>query len=331
VQRVTWEDVARARERIAPHANRTPVLTSSGIDRACGARVQFKCENLQKTGSFKFRGALNAVAALSPEERARGVCAHSSGNHAQALALAASIHGIPAYLVMPEDASIIKRQATAAYGGQISLCLPTHKGRAEAARRIAADTGATPIGAHNDPQVIAGQGTALAEMIDDVGDLDLVLVPVGGGGLLAGTLIAAARWAPRARVIGCEPAGADDAYRSLQEGRRITEFTPRTIADGLRTPLGENPFAILRDLVDRIVLVSESEIVDALRLVWERMKILIEPSSAVAVAPLLGGQLDVVGRRVGVILSGGNVDLSGCLSGLDTRARRADAERRGTG
>jgi threonine dehydratase len=313
---VTWDDVANARARIAPFAHRTPVLTSATIDRMSGARVLFKCENLQTTGSFKFRGATNAVASLTARERARGVYAHSSGNHAQALALAARLHRVPAYLVMPEDAPEIKRRAVADYGGRITRCPPTHRGRVETAERIAEETGARFVSAHDDPQVIAGQGTALCELIEDAGELDLILAPVGGGGLLSGTVIAARHLSPGVRVVGCEPAGADDAYRSIREGRRITDFTPRTIADGLRTPLGENTFEILRAHLDGIVLVSEAQILAAMRTVWERMKIVIEPSSAVAVAPLLERKVHAEGKRVGVILSGGNVDLSAFFTDL---------------
>jgi len=303
--------VLQARTRIAPHVHRTPVLTCAAIDALTCARVAFKCENFQRTGSFKFRGACNAVAALCAHGRPRGVLAHSSGNHAQALALAARMHGIPAHVVMPENAPLLKRAATAAYGASITLCAPTHHAREEAAQRIQDQTGATFVSAHNDPHVIAGQGTACLELIEDAGPCDVLLAPIGGGGLLSGTLLAADSVAPSARVIGCEPEGADDAARGLAQGERITDFTPSTIADGLRTPLGDNTFDILHEHAVPIVVVAERDIVHAMRFVWERMKIVIEPSSAVAVAPLLTGQLDVAGRRVGVILSGGNVDLGG--------------------
>lgn len=316
---VTWDDVRAASERIAPHAHRTPILRSSAIDRMANAQVVFKCENLQRTGSFKFRGAFNAVASLPPKERARGVYAHSSGNHAQALALAARLHGIPAHIVMPQDSNPIKIAATEGYGAHVVRCPPTHQGRLETAARIGEETGATFVHPHDDPQVIAGQGTAARELIEDAGDLDVLLAPLGGGGLLSGTLIAAAHLLPGVRVIGCEPSGADDAFRSLRERRRITDFTPNTIADGLRTPLGENTFSILREHVDSIILVSEEEIVDAMRTVWERMKIVIEPSSAVAVAPLLRGEF-AGGRRIGVILSGGNVDLERFFAGFPLAA-----------
>jgi len=313
---VTWNDIAAARERISGRVHRTPVLTCSAIDRLSNAHVFFKCENFQRTGSFKFRGATNAVASLAPEERVRGVYAHSSGNHAQALALAAAIHGIPAHIVMPENSSPVKVAATKGYGARVVFCPPTHRGRREAAQRIGEETGAVFVHPHDDPSVIAGQGTAAAELIDEADELDLILAPVGGGGLLSGALIAAGHLAPTAKVIGCEPAGADDAYRSLNEGRRITDFSPITIADGLRTPLGENTFAILRERVDRIVLVSEEKILEAMQTVWERMKIVIEPSSAVAVAPLLEREIGAEGKRVGVILSGGNVDLSTFFTNL---------------
>jgi len=315
VSLLSFEDVLAARDRIAPFARRTPVLTCSTIDAACGGRVAFKCENFQRTGSFKFRGATNAVGSLSSEERARGVYAHSSGNHAQALALAAKLHGIPAHVVMPEDSSPVKVEATRGYGARVAFCPPTDEGRREVAARVGEETGGVFVHPHDDPRVIAGQGTASCELIEEVGDLDLILVPVGGGGLLSGTLVAAKHLLPGVRVVGCEPAGANDAFRSLEAGRRITEFVPVTIADGLRTPLGENTFEILRALVDEIVVVPEGEILPSMRFVWERMKILVEPSSAVAVAPLLSGRVGASGRRVGVIVSGGNVDLRSAFEG----------------
>jgi threonine dehydratase len=316
---VTWKDIERAVQRIAPFAHRTPVVTSTSVDCAAGAEVFFKCENLQRTGSFKFRGACNAVAYLPEAEKRRGVVTHSSGNHAQALALAAQLHQVRAHVVMPENAPEVKRSATRAFGANVIDCPPTHRARVETAIRVQAETGAVSVSAHDDLRVIAGQGTAVCELIEDVGSVDLVLAPVGGGGLLSGTLIAAKHLLPNVTVIGCEPAGADDAYRGLRAGKRIVDFTPDTIADGLRTPLGENTFEIIRELVDEIALVSEEEIVDAMRFVWERMKTVIEPSSAVAVAPLLSGKLPARGRRIGVILSGGNVDLSAYFDHLIER------------
>jgi len=315
---LSWSDVCDARERIAPFVHRTPVLTSSTLDAACEAEVLFKCENLQKTGSFKFRGASSAVVSLSPEERARGVYGHSSGNFAQALALAAKLHEIPAHIVMPENSNSAKVLATRGYGARVIFCPPTHEGRWRVAERVGRETGAVFVHPHDDLVVIAGQGTAVCELIEESGDLDLVLVPVGGGGLLSGTLVAAKHLLPRARVVGCEPAGADDAARSLESGQRIVDFTPNTVADGLRTPLGENTFEIIRELVDEILVVPEDEILPAMHFVWERMKVVIEPSSAVAVAPLLSRTLDLRGRRVGVILSGGNVDLGSLFEGLSS-------------
>jgi threonine dehydratase len=287
------------------------------MDALVGGSVFFKCENFQKTGSFKFRGACNAVSSLSSAERTRGVFAHSSGNHAQALALAARLHGVPAYLVMPEDSNPIKIAATRDYGAQVAFCAPTHQARQQTSERIGRETGAVFVHPHDDPRVIAGQGTACLELIEEAGELDILLAPVGGGGLLSGTLLAAQHAAPNAAVIGCEPAGADDAARGLAAGERIVDFHPQTIADGLRTPLGENTFAIIRELVDDIVVVPEVEIVRAMRFIWERMKIVIEPSSAVAVAPLLNGSVETNGRRIGVILSGGNVDLSAFFTTLE--------------
>lgn len=304
-----WEAVLAARLRIAPFARRTPVHTCGAIDAACGGTVFLKCENFQRTGSFKFRGATNAIASLSPSERARGIYAHSSGNHAQAVALAAKLHGIPAHLVMPEDSNPIKVAATRGYGARVVFCPPTHAGRHEVAARVGEETGATFVHPHDDVRVIAGQGTAVWELIEEVGELDLVLAPLGGGGLLSGTLVAARHLLPGVTVVGCEPEGADDGARSLRTGVLVTDFVPCTMADGLRTPLGENTFSILRRDLDEVVLVSEEEIVDAMRFVWERTKLVIEPSAAVAVAPLLFRKLDARGKRVGVILSGGNVDL----------------------
>jgi len=306
---LTWADIVQARERIAGLAHRTPVMSCQALDRKVNGSVFLKCENFQRTGSFKFRGACNAVAALPAEARARGVLAHSSGNHAQALALAATLHNATAHIVMPENAPEIKKAATAGYGAQITLCAPTNPARVETAALVAEETGAVFVSAHNDPSVIAGQGTALCELVEDQGPLDIILAPVGGGGLLSGTLVAAQGLAPSARVIGCEPAGADDAYRGLEAGHRIVDFTPETIADGLRTPLGDNTFEIIREHVDRIVRVEEPDILRAMRFVWERMKIVIEPSSAVAIAPLLTAEVEAQGARVGVIVSGGNVDL----------------------
>jgi len=304
------EMVLDAKKRIAAFVHETPIHTSATLDAQTKAEVFLKCENFQKTGSFKFRGASNAVASLSDMARANGVYAHSSGNHAQALALAAQLHGIPSYIVMPEDSNPTKIAATKGYGADVTFCSPTHEARWKTAERIGKETGATFVHPHNDPRVITGQGTACLELIEKLTTLDLILAPVGGGGLLSGTLLIAKHLLPDVQVIGCEPEGADDAARGLEGGGRILDFVPDTIADGLRTPLGDNTFEIIRKHVDRIERVSETDILRAMRFVWERMKLLIEPSSAVAVAPLLNGSIETSGRRIGVIISGGNVDVN---------------------
>ena len=312
--------VLEAQDRIAQFIHRTPILTSSTLDSRAGASVFLKCENFQRTGSFKFRGACNAIASLDDTTRTRGVVTHSSGNYAQALALAARLHSVPAYVVMPENSSEIKKRATAGYGASITFCEPTHTARHETAEQIRKETGATFLHPFDDPRVLAGQGTACLELINAIKDLDLILVPVGGGGLLSGTLLAAQHLLPAVEVIGCEPAAADDAARSLQAGHRILDFTPHTIADGLRTPLGEHTFPLIRDRVSDIVLVSEADIIQAMQFIWERMKIIIEPSSAVAIAPLLNGSIDARGKRVGAIVSGGNLDLTQFFALLGDKA-----------
>jgi len=305
---VAWSDVQAARRRIDGLVHRTPVLTSQTINASASAHVYFKCENVQRTGSFKYRGATNAVRSL---HEPTAVYTHSSGNHAQALALAAWVRGVPAHIVMPDNASPAKIAATKAYGAHVVFCAPTNENRWQTADRIGRETGATLVHPHDDPAVIAGQGTAVCELIEDTATPEVILVPVGGGGLLSGTLIAVRELLPNAIVIGCEPAGADDASRSLATGQRITDFVPRTIADGLRTPLGESTFTIIRHLVDDIVVVPEEEILPAMRMIWERLKIVIEPSAAVAVAPLLSGAVRNRGSTVGVVLSGGNVAFPG--------------------
>ncbi|GIX48902.1 MAG: serine/threonine dehydratase [Candidatus Tectimicrobiota bacterium] len=305
----TFADVERAAARIGPFAHRTPVWTCASLDRLSGARLFFKCENLQKAGAFKFRGACNAVMALPEAEARRGVATHSSGNHAAALALAARLRGIAAHVVMPASAPAVKKAAVAAYGGRIVFCAPTLEAREETLARVVAETGATFVHPYNDPLVIAGQGTAALELCQEVPHLDAVLVPVGGGGLASGTALAVAAVSPQTQVIGVEPATADDACRALQAGKLLPAGNPRTVADGLRTALGELTFALLRQHAVAVVTVSEAAIVDAMRHVWERLKLIIEPSAAVAVAALLAGAVYLPGRRVGVILSGGNVDL----------------------
>ncbi len=304
-----FEDVFAAHLRIGSYVHRTPVLTSRSINRITGSELFFKCENLQKVGAFKFRGACNAVFSLSDEEARKGVATHSSGNHAAALALAAAIRGVPAYIVMPRTAPGIKKKAVAGYGGIITFCEPTLRDRETTLAGVLAETGAAEVHPYDNFHVIAGQGTAVKELIEETGPFDLILVPVGGGGLLSGTAIAAKSLCPGCRVIAAEPAGADDAWRSFYARKIIPSENPRTIADGLLTSLGKRNFSVIMDKVDDIVTVPEEKIIEAMRLVWERMKIIIEPSSAVPLAAILQQSPDVTGKRVGIILSGGNVDL----------------------
>ncbi len=302
-------DIFAAAERIRPYIHRTAVLTNQSLDEKVQARVFLKCENLQKVGAFKFRGACNAVFALSDEEAARGVSTHSSGNHAQALALAARLRGIPAYIVMPDNASAVKKAAVAGYGGQITFCEPTLEAREATLARVVERTGATVVHPYNDERVIAGQGTAALELLEEIPDLDVIITPVGGGGLLSGTAIAAKGIKSGIRVIAGEPELADDAYRSLQAGEILPSIKPKTIADGLLTSLGTWTFPVIQQCVEQIVTVSERGIIDSMKFVWERLKIVIEPSAAVAVGVLWERKIDLTGLRVGVILSGGNVDL----------------------
>jgi threonine dehydratase len=305
----TLQDIQQAHERIKPYVHRTPVLTNTSLNQQVDAQVFLKCENLQKVGAFKFRGACNAVFSLSDEEAARGVCTHSSGNHAQALALAAQMRGIPAYIVMPNNAPQVKKDAVAGYEGQISFCVPTLEAREATLRRVYESTGANVVHPYNDERVIIGQGTAALELLEEVPDLDVVITPVGGGGLLSGTAIAAIETKMSIRVIAGEPENADDAYRSLQAGEIMPSVNPKTIADGLLTSLGTLTFPIIRERVEQIVTVSEQGIKDAMKFIWERAKIVIEPSAAVAVGVLWEKKIDLSGLKVGVILSGGNVDL----------------------
>ncbi len=307
----TLEDVRAAARRIEHVTRRTPVETSRTLDRLAGRELFFKCENLQRIGAFKIRGASNMIARLSDEEAARGVVTQSSGNHAQAVALAAALRGIPAHVVMPENSLRVKIEAVKGYGARVVLCEPTLEAREVGAQRLLVETGAAYIPPYDHPEIVAGQGTATLELLEQVEGLEAVVAPVGGGGLSSGACVAAAGIDPTIRVLGAEPLGADDAARSLAAGRLIPQTDPETIADGLRSSLGEVTWAILSRGLDRIVTVTEEEIVAAMRLVWERMKLLIEPSAAVAVAVVLGEEFRALGglRRVGVILSGGNVDL----------------------
>ena len=317
---IEWKNIEEAHERIRPRIHRTPVLTSHSLNRLAGVELFFKCENLQKTGSFKIRGATNAIFSLSESEARRGVVTHSSGNHAAAVACAAGWRGISASIVMPKNAPKVKCRAVESYGGKITFCEPNVKSRSETAARIQAETGSVLIHPYDDDRIIAGQATAAKELLEDFPDLEAVLAPVSGGGLLSGTCLGAKGVRPSVRVYGCEPQRADDAYRSLMTGHLQSLETSDTIADGLRASLAPRTFAILRKLVDGVLLVTEEEIVTAMKLVWERMKIVIEPSSAVALAPLLRPaglhEIGVSGRtgdaspRIGIVLSGGNVELN---------------------
>jgi threonine dehydratase len=304
----TLEEVRQAAARIRLHVRRTPVLTSALLDRESGAQLFFKCENFQKVGAFKSRGACNAVFSLTEADARRGVATHSSGNHAAALARAAGLRGLTAHIVMPRNSPPPKQQAVAGYGGRIVLCEPTLAARESACAAIIASTGATLIHPYNDDRIIAGQATAALELLEEVPDLDLVLAPVGGGGLLSGTSIAVKGLRPATRVFGAEPAQADDAAKSLQAGRIVNQ-PANTIADGLRTMLGDRTFPILQAHVDGILTVSETGIIAAMRRLWQIMKIVVEPSGAVPLAAVDEHAALFAGRRVGIILSGGNVDL----------------------
>ena len=319
-QQPDWRTIEAAHARIAPRIHRTPVLTSATFDALTGARVYFKCENLQKTGSFKIRGACNAIFSLSDKEIKHGIVTPSSGNHGAAVACAAAWRGVPAWIVMPRNAPKSKCRAVESYGGQITFCEPRVSARAEACARLQKETGATLIHPYDDDRIIAGQATAAKELLEQVPDIDAVFAPVSGGGLLSGTCLGARGRSPSVRIFGCEPERADDASRSLATGTLQALESSDTIADGLRASLAARTFAILQRYVDGILLVSEEEIISTTRLVWERMKIVIEPSSAVALAPLLRPgavstlklpmRSDGAAPKLGVIFSGGNVDLS---------------------
>jgi threonine dehydratase len=303
--------ILAAHERIRPHIHRTPVLTSSRLDAASGASLFFKCENFQKVGAFKARGATNAVFALDEAAAQRGVATHSSGNHAAALSRAASLRGIAAHIVMPSNAPKVKVRAVEGYGGRIVFCEPNQRARESACSRVIAETGATLIHPFENEDVMAGQGTVGIELMEDVPDLDLVLCPVGGGGLLCGTAVAVKTMRPHAKVIATEPAGADDAAKSFQQGELMYQEKKNTIADGLLANLGAINFALVQRYVDDVVTVSDESIVAAMRTIWETMKIVIEPSAAVPYAAVLEERIDLRGKRVGLIVTGGNVDLDG--------------------
>jgi threonine dehydratase/serine racemase len=308
---VDLPSIREAAERIGRFAHRTPVATCRTLDQLAGRSLFFKCEHLQKVGAFKFRGACNAVMKLGEEEAARGVATHSSGNHAQALALAAKLRGIPAYIVMPKNATPVKRRAVEGYGGRVFECEPTLQARETMAATVLAQTGATLVPPYNHPDVIAGQGTVALELFEQVPGLQAIVAPVGGGGLVSGICLGAKGVNPSIRVFAAEPAGADDAARSMAAGKLIAQISPRTIADGLLTSLGDLTWPVIRDHVEGVITVREEEIIAAMRLMWERAKLLIEPSAAVAVAAVFSDEYKRLTdlERVGIVLSGGNVDV----------------------
>lgn len=307
--RLTLAAIRAAHERIRERIHRTPVLTSTTLDQQSGGTLFFKCENLQKVGAFKARGATNAVFSLSDAEAVHGVATHSSGNHAAALSRAAKLRGIPAYIVMPNNVPKAKRASVERLGGKIVFCEPTIAAREAAAAKVIAETGATLVHPYDDLRVMAGQGTATLELLEQAPDLDIILCPIGGGGLISGTAVAARSLKPGIRVIGAEPAGADDASRSFKAGKRIPLTQANTIADGLRGSLSDRTFAEISSHVADVVTVSEESIVAAMRTVWEVLKIVIEPSGAVPYAAIVENRIDVRGKRVGIILTGGNLDL----------------------
>ncbi|MBN1143435.1 MAG: pyridoxal-phosphate dependent enzyme [Bacteroidales bacterium] len=304
-----FPDIRQAHERIAPHIHRTPVMTSSDLNELTGVSLFFKCENFQKVGAFKYRGATNAVLSLTDDEAKQGVATHSSGNHAAALALAARKRGIPCYVVMPETAPAPKIEAVKHYGAEITFCESTLKSREDTLSSIIEKTGAVVIHPYDNFRVICGQGTAAKELLEDISGMDCLFVPVGGGGLLSGSSISAKAMNPTIKVYGCEPLNADDACRSLKTGVLQPPLKPNTIADGLLTAMSELTFTIIKKNVDDIFTVSEDSIIKAMLLIWQRMKIIIEPSSAVAFAAVMENRDLIKGKRAGIILSGGNVDL----------------------
>jgi threonine dehydratase len=309
VESLNLDTIRAAHQRILPYIHRTPVLTNSWLNDACRASLFFKCENFQKVGAFKARGAANAVFALDEDTARRGVATHSSGNHGAAVARAAKLRGIPAYIVMPSNSAKVKIRTVEGYSAQVVFCEPTEESREIKCETMINKTGATLIHSFENEHVIAGQGTAAMELLEDIPNLDVIMCPVGGGGLLSGTAIAAKSMRPQIKVIAVEPQNADDAAQSFRAGRRLVTEKKFTIADGLRTNIGEPNFAIIQQYVDDIVTVSEEAIVSAMRTIWETMKIVIEPSAAVPYAAIAERVIDVERKRVGIILTGGNVDL----------------------
>lgn len=304
------QDIIDAHNRIKAHIHNTPVLHSSSINKLLESEIFFKCDNFQKVGAFKFRGALNAVSLLPADRINCGIATHSSGNYAAALSLAGSMKGINAYIVMPETAPDIKKRAVAGYGATITFCKPSLESRESTLKKITAKTGATFLHPFNDYNVISGQGTAALEFLEDYPDLDILLAPLGGGGLLSGTAIYCKESNLDVKVIGVEPKGADDAYRSIKAGKILPSINPVTIADGLLTSLGERTFKVIRKYVDDILVVKEESIIEAMKMVWERMKIIIEPSSAVPLAGILENKDLFRGKKTGIIITGGNVDVN---------------------
>jgi len=305
----SFNDVQNAYLKIRSKVHRTPVLSSTKVNERVGGQLFFKCENFQKVGAFKFRGATHAVGELTDKEAQSGVATHSSGNHAQAVALAAKLRGIPAHIVMPENAPKVKVNAVKDYGADVTFCESTQQARESTLEQVVEETGATFIHPYDHPHIIMGQGSAAIELLEDYPDLDIVLAPIGGGGLMSGTAIAASGLAPGAKIIGAEPEIANDAFLSLQTGKLQPVQSTDTVADGLRTSLSELTFACIRNHVDEIVTVTEEEIIEAMRFIWERMKIIIEPSCAVPVAAVFNGKVDVSGKMAGIIITGGNIDL----------------------
>ncbi len=308
---VTYQDVHKAAKRIEGRVHRTPVLTSERLNEIAGSELFFKCENLQKAGAFKARGAVNAVFTLTDEQAAKGVATHSSGNHGAALARAAQLRGVPAYIVVPENAKAVKKAAIESYGGKVIECTATLKAREETLEKVCQETGAYFVHPYDQTEIIAGQGTATLELVDQVEGLDAIVTPVGGGGLLAGSALVAEQH--QIDVYGAEPTGADDAYRSFKSGVRVTEHVPDTICDGLLTTVGERNFGVILHKVNDILLASDEEVVGAMELIWSRMKIVVEASSAVGLAVVLNHREVFKKKRVGVVLTGGNVDLGNAL------------------
>ncbi len=316
---VEYSNIQDALNRIKGIANKTPVMTSRTLNAQLNSSIFFKCENFQRMGAFKFRGAYNAISQLSTAQKKKGIITHSSGNHAQAVALASQILGIKATIVMPKNSPLVKVNATRGYGAKVVFCESTLASREETTNKLIAQHGYTLVHPYDNDQVISGQGTAALELLMEVGNLDAIFAPVGGGGLLSGTAIAAKGFNPNIKVYAGEPKNADDAYRSMREGKILTNDHPNTIADGLRTNLCERTFNIIRQNVDQIVTVTEQEILHAMRFLWERMKLVVEPSGAVSLAGLLSGQINTQGQKIGVILSGGNVDLEDFFKKLERK------------